>query len=101
MSEIRKGIMEINAEYVKKLQEDDVYLDLVKKGINSQSLWGEVEFYNFSSWCRFPLYEVDFGMGNVSPCMPLKNLVFLLRTKDRGGIKTFINMKKENIYGHV
>ena len=32
VSEIRNGIMEINAEYGKKLQEDDGYLELVKKG---------------------------------------------------------------------
>ena len=101
VSEIRNGITEINAEYVKKLQEGDGYLDLVKKGNNSRSIWVEVEFCNFSSWCKFPLYEVDFGMGKVSPCMPYKNLVFLLSTKDGGGIETWINMKEENIYMYI
>ena len=101
MSEIRNGIMEINAEYVKKLQEGDGYLHLVKKGNNSQSIWVEVEFCNFFGWCRFPLYEVDFGMGKVSPFMPSKNLVFLLSNKDGGGIKTWINMKEEYIYIYI
>ena len=32
VSEIRNGIMEINVEYGKKLQEDDGYWELVKKG---------------------------------------------------------------------
>ncbi|KAK9995494.1 hypothetical protein SO802_020180 [Lithocarpus litseifolius] len=75
--------MEINTEYVKRLQEGDGYLDLVKKGNNSQSLWSFVTFIVGAEY------------------MPFKNLVFLLSTKDGGGIETCINIKEEDIYSHV
>ena len=30
---------------------------------------GEIESCKFSSWCRFPVYEVDFGMVKPSWCV--------------------------------
>ncbi|XP_060671289.1 BAHD acyltransferase At5g47980 [Ziziphus jujuba] len=52
-----------------------------------------IDNYNFSSWCRFPFYEADFGWGKpiwVSIAgMVFKNIIFLLDTKDGDGIEAW------------
>jgi shikimate O-hydroxycinnamoyltransferase len=98
--QLRKSIMEINPEYVKKLQDSDGHLDFMKKA-SKLLVQGEIEFCNFSSWCWFPYYEVDFGMGKptwvCSPSIPCKNVVVIMSTKDGDGIETWINMKGEDM----
>jgi len=64
-------------------------------GGESQSLF----FY--SSWCRFPMYEVDFGWGKpiwvtTSEC-PVRNGICLMDTRDGGGIEVILNMKEEDM----
>ncbi|KAK4375821.1 hypothetical protein RND71_006498 [Anisodus tanguticus] len=51
---------------------------------------GDLEVCNFTSWCRCPVYEVDFGWGNpewvCSPIRSFKNLVILMGTKDGASV---------------
>ncbi|KAK7827715.1 stemmadenine O-acetyltransferase-like [Quercus suber] len=101
VSQLRNAILEINAEYVKKLQDGpvgDLYF-LGKKDKQFQN--GEIESCNFSSWCRFPVYEVDFGMGKPTwVCCPgicCKNTVVMMSTKDGDGIETWVSMKEEDM----
>jgi shikimate O-hydroxycinnamoyltransferase len=100
MSQLRNSIMEINAEFLTKLKDDVGHLDSIKKA-GKQFSHGEIEFCNFTSWCRFPVYEVDFGMGKptwvCSPNRPCKNVVVMMSTKDGDGIETWVNMKKEDM----
>uniref|UniRef100_A0A2N9J1G0 Uncharacterized protein n=1 Tax=Fagus sylvatica TaxID=28930 RepID=A0A2N9J1G0_FAGSY len=97
---LRNSIMEINSEYVKKLQDSNGHLDFMKK-TSKQLVQGEIEFCNFSSWCWFPFYEVDFGMGKPTwvccPSIPCKNVVVMMSTKDGDGIEMWINMKEEDM----
>ncbi|CAI9118875.1 OLC1v1020502C1 [Oldenlandia corymbosa var. corymbosa] len=50
----------------------------------------------FSSWCRFPIYEVDFGWGkpvSVGPVgTPGFNVVALKSTRNEEGIEAWISM---------
>ncbi|XP_030970373.1 stemmadenine O-acetyltransferase-like [Quercus lobata] len=99
--QVRNAILEINAEYLKKLQDGpvgDLYF-LGKKDKQFQN--GEIESCNFSSWCRFPVYEVDFGMGKPTwVCCPgfcCKNTVVMMSTKDGDGIETWVTMKEEDM----
>jgi shikimate O-hydroxycinnamoyltransferase len=98
--QLRNSIMEINSEYVKKLQDSNGHLDFMKK-TSKQLVQGEIEFCNFSSWCWFPFYEVDFGMGKPTwvccPSIPCKNVVVMMSTKDGDGIEMWINMKEEDM----
>ncbi|KAL8107522.1 epi-neemfruitin B synthase L1AT-like [Apium graveolens] len=55
----------------------------------------------FSSWCKFPLYEADFGWGKpawVSNAnIPMKNLVILVDEKSGGGIEAWVNLKESDM----
>ncbi|KAK4589123.1 hypothetical protein RGQ29_019921 [Quercus rubra] len=76
VSQLRNTILEINAKYLKKLQDGPV---------------GDL----------FPVYEVDFGMGKPSwVCCPgicCKNAVVMMSTKDGDGIETWVTMKEEDM----
>ncbi|XP_055831069.1 stemmadenine O-acetyltransferase-like [Solanum dulcamara] len=62
---------------------------------------GDLEVCNFTSWCRFPVYEVDFGWGKpewiCSPIRSFKNLVILMGTKHGNGIEASINLLEEDM----
>jgi shikimate O-hydroxycinnamoyltransferase len=63
VSQLRNTIMEINTKYVKKLlQDNDGYLDFIKKA-SKQFLHGEIEFCNFTSWCRFTTRKMTFSVN--------------------------------------
>ncbi|XP_059443850.1 stemmadenine O-acetyltransferase-like [Corylus avellana] len=98
LRQVRNAIMEVNDDYVKKLR--DGRLDWMKNDHEKQSN-GEIEFCNFTSWCRFPVYEADFGWGKptwvCSPSRPSKNVVVMMSTKDGDGIETWVNMTEEDM----
>ncbi|XP_027343272.1 vinorine synthase-like [Abrus precatorius] len=55
----------------------------------------------YASWCRFPMYEADFGWGKpvwvgTSGC-PTKNGIVLMDTSDGVGIEAIVNMEKEDM----
>nr|POE46507.1 vinorine synthase [Quercus suber] len=94
---LRNAFLEINAEYSKKLQDGPVG-DLDFLGKEDKQFQN---FCKFSSWCRFPVYEVDFGMGKPTwVCcrgIPIKNEVVMISTKDGDGIETWVNMNEEDM----
>lgn len=54
-----------------------------------------------ASWCRFPMYEADFGWGkpvwfSTSEC-PVKNSVVLMDTRDGEGIEALVNMEEHDM----
>ncbi|GAU30261.1 hypothetical protein TSUD_68130 [Trifolium subterraneum] len=53
--------------------------------------------FTFSSWCKFPMYEADFGWGKPTwvttfGCS-LRNVIFLMDTRDGDGIEAVVNME--------
>jgi len=55
--------------------------------------------FGFSSWCRFPMYEADFGWGKpiwvtITGCSS-KNNIGLMDTKDGDGIEVVVNMEEK------
>ncbi|KAK2971794.1 hypothetical protein RJ640_018483 [Escallonia rubra] len=69
----------------------DRYMEFKKTMSNS-----EVNFCSFTSWCRFPFYEADFGLGKPIWAsvvkMPLKNLVILMDDKKGEGIEAWVHL---------
>ncbi|KAH9746104.1 HXXXD-type acyl-transferase family protein [Citrus sinensis] len=61
----------------------------------------DVDYCAYTSWCRFPLYEADFGWGKpvwvTLPHTMLKNVVYLLDTKDGEGIEALVSLTKEDM----
>ncbi|KAF8019581.1 hypothetical protein BT93_G0310 [Corymbia citriodora subsp. variegata] len=58
----------------------------------------EVNVVNFSSWCGFPLYDIDFGWGKPelvsNVCQPARR-IYLLDSKTEGGIDAWIILSQE------
>ncbi|XP_059644521.1 stemmadenine O-acetyltransferase-like [Cornus florida] len=100
VDKLRNAIREVDNDYIKKLVYGNGYMDFLKNACQNfhQS---EIMFCNFTSWCRFPVYEVDFGWGKpnwvCSPYRPFKNVVILMSTRDGYGIEAWVNMLKEDM----
>lgn len=58
-------------------------------------------FFTYTSLCRLPMYETDFGWGKpiwvTATGMPMMNAVFFMDTKDGGGIEALVNMDEKNM----
>jgi shikimate O-hydroxycinnamoyltransferase len=95
---LSNAIKGIDGDYVKKLQSDAIP-DSLTNEVEMASKGG-VESYKFTSWCRFPLYEADFGWGEPTwvccPSMPFNNLAVLTSTRDGHGIEAFVNILEED-----
>ncbi|XP_048135263.1 acetyl-CoA-benzylalcohol acetyltransferase-like [Rhodamnia argentea] len=66
------------------------------------SIWGreEANLILISSWCRFPLYDSDFGWGTpdlVSKTSPPMRSVFLMDSPVDGGIDAWITLNQDEM----
>ncbi|KAF8399853.1 hypothetical protein HHK36_015724 [Tetracentron sinense] len=97
---VRDAIRRIDGEYVRKLQEGDEYMKNVIR-MCEESSKGEVVTLAFSSWCRFPFYQVDFGWGKPTwvstTSLPFKNAVLFMDTKSGDGIEAWVNLLEEDM----
>ncbi|KAM3753932.1 hypothetical protein ACB098_03G129600 [Castanea mollissima] len=97
---IREAIKKIDGNFVKMSQQGDLYLKYVKEN-SSIFLKGELLTLSFTSLCKFPLYEVDFGWGKPawfsSSKLTFKNLVSFINTKSRDGKEAWFNLKEEDM----
>ncbi|KAE9610494.1 putative vinorine synthase [Lupinus albus] len=55
----------------------------------------------FTSWCRYPMYEVDFGWEKpiwvtTSHC-PMQNMIVLMDTRDGKGIEALVNLEDKDM----
>ncbi|KAK7851443.1 vinorine synthase [Quercus suber] len=100
VGKVRAAIRKIDNEYVKKLQDHAQHLNFLKKA-SGNLLKEDIVPFNFSSWCKFPMYEVDFGWGNPMwiglVSLPFKNVVIFIDTKSGDGIEAWVNLKEEDM----
>ncbi|EEF28651.1 3'-N-debenzoyl-2'-deoxytaxol N-benzoyltransferase, putative [Ricinus communis] len=101
---LRKSIRGIDSEYLTKLQGDDGLAKALEplKELRQLALRGEgVEVYTFSSWARFPLYEINFGWGMpIKVCtitVPVRNSVILMGTKSGDGIEAWVTLTEKDM----
>ena len=98
--QVREGISKIDKDYVKKLGEGSQHLSFMRDRA-SRFTKGEMVTFSFTSLCRFPLYETDFGWGKPiwvgSPALTFKNLVFFIDTPSGDGIEAYVSLKKEEM----
>ncbi|OVA20486.1 Transferase [Macleaya cordata] len=102
VGKVKEAIKKIDGDHVRKLQSTDAYLNYMKqiKSINSSGQTSTVMLH-FSSWCRFPLYEADFGWGKptwaTTAPLPFDNVIVLMDTRSGDGIEAWVNMTKEDM----
>ncbi|KAI3868906.1 hypothetical protein MKW92_045837 [Papaver armeniacum] len=100
VGKIKDSFKKIDSDYVRDLLSSDTGLSAVETD-GENSLSGETVKLNFSSWCRFPIYEADFGWGKptwVGACTaPLKNLVWLKDTSSGDGIEATVIFGKNEM----
>ena len=100
VGKLRAAIRKIDNEYVKKLQDHTQHLDFLKDA-SEKVLKQDVVPFNFTSLCRFSIYEMDFGWGNPMwigrVSLPFKNVVVFIDTKSGDGIEAWINLKEEDM----
>ncbi|EOY00798.1 Uncharacterized protein TCM_010723 [Theobroma cacao] len=81
--EMRDSIRKIDKEYVRKLQVGEDLFDSINE-VNESSNKEETVPFVFTSLCRFPAYEADFGRGKPiwvsSASLTTKNLVVFMDT---------------------
>ncbi|KAK4353430.1 hypothetical protein RND71_028948 [Anisodus tanguticus] len=83
---------------MKALEGDDALDSIVNMETQVGSLLPELDIYNFSSWCRFGLYDVDFGWGKpifVAPFIDTigslnMQQIILVKNGMNGGIEAWI-----------
>ncbi|KAL5553993.1 hypothetical protein UlMin_041394 [Ulmus minor] len=89
VKKMRDQISHINSEY---------HLNFIKDRFE-MFFKGEMISFNLTSWCRFLVYESDFGWRKPawvgSPPFNFKNLVVLVDTKAGDGIEAVINLEEQ------
>ncbi|KAM3753927.1 hypothetical protein ACB098_03G129100 [Castanea mollissima] len=100
VNQMRAAIKTIDGEYVKKLQEGNGHLNFMKERAEKFTK-GDVLSFSFTSLCRFPLYETNFGWGKplwVGSCsLAFKNLVVFMDTASGNGIEAWVTLKEADM----
>ncbi|GLU23597.1 hypothetical protein SLE2022_395900 [Rubroshorea leprosula] len=97
---IHESIKRMKEEYVRKRGE---YLNMMIRKSNTDEQKNGLEAmvsFAFSSWCRFPFYETDFGWGKpvwVGTALRMNKLVTLLDASDGQGIEAWIGLTEEEM----
>ncbi|KAG5226413.1 acetyl-CoA-benzylalcohol acetyltransferase [Salix suchowensis] len=95
---VRKAIRDAVIDCRDAMSYDELFARAAEsfRGWNEEARKGEIDLYTFSSWCGFPVYEVDFGWGKPawvsSPHKPVP-VVNLLDTKD-GGVAVWMTAEE-------
>ncbi|GMJ13258.1 hypothetical protein like AT1G24430 [Hibiscus trionum] len=99
VKQIRDSISKIDKEYVRKLQAGEDLFEPTSGGAETSK--GETIPFIFTSLCRFPLYEADFGWGKpvwvASASLSAKNLVAFMDIAAGDGIEAWIHLKEEDM----
>jgi hypothetical protein len=104
VSRIRKDLIEFGENYAKITQGDDTSLAICKavEEFGKMAMSKDIDSYNGTSWCRFELYDADFGWGKPTWLSTvftrkLKNLMCLIDTRDGDGIEACISLSREDM----
>jgi len=103
---IREGLHEFCEVYPKKFGGKEKDLPFIFECLKQVTTPVSESDYNqslilYASWCKFPMYEADFGWGKpiwvtTSTC-PVKNAIVLMDTRNGDGIEAIVNMKESDM----
>ncbi|CAK9163584.1 unnamed protein product [Ilex paraguariensis] len=83
------------------LKLNDWLIDILESTNDVKTLFDDLEVFRCSSFCRFPLYQVDFGWGKpIWVCMPagvVKNTFVLFDTPAGDGIEAMVTLEEQDL----
>ncbi|OIW14649.1 hypothetical protein TanjilG_32991 [Lupinus angustifolius] len=101
VNKVREEIKKIDKDYIRKLKDGKEHLEFLKNSSNRVLVKRELVSFQFTSLCKFPLYDADFGFGKPtwvgSPSLTFKNLVVFVDTKNDGGIEAYVHLMVEDM----
>ncbi|KAI3948363.1 hypothetical protein MKW98_013861 [Papaver atlanticum] len=99
VSKVRDSIKKIDGDYIEELRTTDMLLNFLKMNENKAS-GQSTSMLHFTSWCRFPIYDADFGWGKPTwisiSSIPFKNMVVLMDTSSGDGIEATVSLDIED-----
>lgn len=102
VEKLRAAFKKISSDYINELLGENGF-ELVKNNfiqISKLLGQGDCEIFRFNSYCRFPLYETNFGWGKpvwVSASFSTRDSIFMLDSKSPGGIEAWIVMAEDDM----
>ncbi|KAL8550665.1 hypothetical protein ACS0TY_009179 [Phlomoides rotata] len=100
LRKFREAIRAVDGAYVAGLRDGEKHVNLMRER-TAQTVKGELVTFSFTSLCRFPLYEADFGWGKPvwvgSAMMTYNNLVTFMDPSSGDGLEAWVIMKKEDM----
>ncbi|KAF5458634.1 hypothetical protein F2P56_022651 [Juglans regia] len=105
VTELRKGKEAFSEDYASKLSGDEAFSVVSPDIKHLSSLFaseGNTDHIFISSWCRYPLYQADFGLGKptwvtMGNNIMFKNSIFMMDTRDGSGIEAWITLSEEDM----
>ncbi|KAM2009260.1 hypothetical protein FF1_003831 [Malus domestica] len=95
VKQVREEASKIDKDHVKRLQKGE-HGSYINRFLQRVARPGTLVPLSYSSLCRFPLYDIDFGWGRPTwvavPPLPYMNLICLADTKEAGGIEAYISL---------
>ncbi|RWR73657.1 vinorine synthase-like protein [Cinnamomum micranthum f. kanehirae] len=101
--ELREAVRAIDSDFIEELKGPNGARKAheAMKNMAENYLDSDIHVCSFSSWCRFPFYEVDFGWGKptwVSCCtLPMNNLAIFIDRRCDDGIEAWVNMEADEM----
>ncbi|KAE8652046.1 stemmadenine O-acetyltransferase [Cucumis sativus] len=101
VNQVRLQIAKINPEFLRQFQEENAQLEIIK-ATSAKFHKGDIVSCAFTSLCRLPLYDADFGWGPPdwagSPALPFKNLFVLMDGKfGDGAVDVLVHLKESHM----
>ncbi|WRX25190.1 hypothetical protein QQP08_017677 [Theobroma cacao] len=99
---IHESIKEIDDDYIRKIftSNAECFHNLMEKIFEEMKKSSNIGMFRFSSWCRFPFYETNFGWGKpiwFGTAFAINRNGCLLDTSDGEGIEAWISLTKEEM----
>ncbi|CAN1128775.1 Stemmadenine O-acetyltransferase [Linum perenne] len=94
---LKESVNKVMDESVRKTVGSEGILEVVKYFVEE---YGKGNLMAISSWCRFPFYDMDFGLGNplwVSFFTMCYNLCVLIDAPDGNGIEAWITLSNNDM----
>ncbi|KAJ7957624.1 vinorine synthase-like [Quillaja saponaria] len=98
----KEALMELCNKYVENFSGEKWFSLIMESMEELRPMYcDENQVYQFSSWCRLPLYEIEFGWGKpiwVSTIgCEYKNSIVLMDTRNGDGIEAFVSLEEKDM----